>query len=75
MKNRLAKCFDIKDMGKLHHFLGMKVKQDESTGRVWIRQPGYTEKLLKRFGMDQAKPMRRHSCGLKQQAHESYGKG
>ena len=34
VKNRLAKRFDIKDMGKLHHFFGMKVKQDESTGSV-----------------------------------------
>ena len=25
--------------------------------RVWIGQPGHTEKLLKRFGMDQAKPI------------------
>ena len=57
MKDRLAKRFDIKDMGKLHHFLGMKVKQDETTGRVWIGQPGYTVKLLKRFRMDQAKPI------------------
>ena len=26
VKNKLAKCFDIKDLGNLHHFLGMKVK-------------------------------------------------
>ena len=25
MKNRHTKHFDIKDMGKLHHFFGMKV--------------------------------------------------
>ena len=51
VKNRLAKCFGIKDMGKLHHFLGMKVKQDESWSTGWIGQPGYIEKLLKRFGI------------------------
>ena len=54
IKNKLAKRFDIKDMGKLHHFQGMKIVQ-KSDGAVWIGQPGYTEKLLERFGMDQAK--------------------
>ena len=34
VKNKVAKCFDIKDMGRLHHFLGMKVEQNKSTGSV-----------------------------------------
>ena len=42
-------------MGRLHHFLGMKIVQDETTGSVWIGQPAYTETLLEKFGMDQAK--------------------
>ena len=57
VKKALAQKFDIKDMGKLHHFLGMKIIQDEATGKVWIGQPAYTESLLQRFGMEMAKPV------------------
>ena len=54
MKKELALQFDIKDMGRLHHFLGMKIVQDDTTGRVWIGQPACTEALLKKFGMEEA---------------------
>ena len=57
VKEALAQKFDIKDMGTLHYFLGIKVVQDEETGNIWIGQPAYTDALLKRFGMDQAKPV------------------
>lgn len=55
VKRALAKKFDIKDMGKLHHFLGMKIVQDKATGKVWIGQPAYTESLLQKFEMETAK--------------------
>ena len=55
VKKRLASRFDIKDLGKLHHFLGMKIVQDEATGSVWIRQPAYAESILKKFGMEKGK--------------------
>ena len=41
-------------MGKLHHFFGLKIVQDEATGTVWIGQPAYTRSLLQRFGMEEA---------------------
>ncbi len=57
VKQALAGKFDIKDMGKLHHFLGMKIVQDEATGKIWMGQPAYTESLLQRFGMEAANPV------------------
>ena len=54
-KQGLCRKFDVKDLGKLHHFLGMKVVQDEVSGDVWIGQPGYVGKVLNRFGMQEAK--------------------
>lgn len=57
VKKGLAEKFDIKDLGKLHHFLGMKVIQDEPTGRVWIGQPSYANEILQKFGMEMAKPV------------------
>lgn len=56
-KQILAKRFDIKDMGKLHYFLGMKIVQNDQTGEVWVGQPAYTESLLQKFGMENAKPV------------------
>ena len=47
--------FAIKDLGKFHHFLGMKIKQDEATWSVWIGQPAYTEPIQMTFGMKNAK--------------------
>ena len=45
VKQAIAKHFDIKDMGKLHYYLGMKVVQNDKTNDVWIGQPVYTEAL------------------------------
>ena len=53
----LAKRFDIKDMGKLHYFLGMKVVQNNEGNMVCI-QPAYTHNLLQKFGMGNAKPVK-----------------
>lgn len=57
VKSALSSKFDIKDMGKMHHFLGMTVVQDEAQGCVWISQPAHTENLLKNFGMQDCKPV------------------
>ncbi len=43
------------NVGKLHHFLGMKIIQDESSGDVWIGQPAYTDKVIRKYGMQDAK--------------------
>jgi hypothetical protein len=56
VKDTLTKKFDIKDMGELHYFLGMKIQLDK-TGDVWIGQPAYAESLLRKFGMSEAKPV------------------
>ena len=55
VKKALGAKFNIKDMGKLHYFLGMNIQQDEKTGNVWIGQPAYVESILKKFGMNNSK--------------------
>lgn len=51
VKDALSQRFDIKNLRKLHHFLGVTVEQDEENGRVWIGQSTYTRTLLEKFGM------------------------
>ena len=58
VKQALSQQFQVKDMGELHYFLGVRVIQDPSTGSVWIGQQSYTENVLRRFGMENSKPIR-----------------
>ena len=51
----ISESFDIKDMGKLHYFLGVKIAYSGS-GKIWIGQPAYTVEVLKRFQMENSKP-------------------
>ena len=55
-KKGLAERFDVKDMGELHHFLGIKEIQNPQTGEVWICQEAYAQKVLQKFGAN------KHSC-------------
>ena len=56
VKTALSASFDIKDLGKLHHFLGMNILHEDEKGEIWIGQPIYTENLLKKYGMENSKP-------------------
>ena len=55
IKQSIAERFDVKDMGVLNYFLGMQVIQ--KSRKVWIGQPTYAEKVLSKFGMDNARPV------------------
>ena len=57
VKEELSKKFDMKDLGPLHHFLGVTVIQDQLSESIWIGQPMYTEKILHRFDMHNSKPV------------------
>ena len=52
-KKLFACKFEMKDMGRLHYFLGVRIVQNE--GNVWIRQDRYLEEVLRKFGMQNAK--------------------
>ena len=55
VKKALAKQFEVKDLGELHYFLGMKFVQDQKSGEVWIDQPAYAKNIVQHFGMEHAK--------------------
>ena len=56
VKENLSNKFDIKDLGELKYFLGIKVEQNKESGSISIGQPAYTENLLKGLGMQDSKP-------------------
>jgi hypothetical protein len=48
--------FEMSMMGELRYFLGFQIKQLEDG--MFISQTKYTHDLLKKFGMDKAKPIK-----------------
>ena len=55
VKQALAHQFQVKDMGELHYFLGVKVVRDKESGDVWIGQPAYATSVLQKYGIMKAK--------------------
>ena len=58
IKKMLSARFEVKDICLPHHFLGVKVLQDQAKRSVWIGQPTYINTLLERFGMENSKPVK-----------------
>ncbi len=55
-KLALGEKFDVKDLGWLHYFLGIKIAEDVNTGNLRMGQPTYyIEKVLQKFGITEAK--------------------
>lgn len=57
MKNILHKEFKMKDLGLISDFLGINVKQNFENGITVLSQRNYLENVLKRFNMENCKPM------------------
>ncbi len=55
IKRELSSRIDIKDLGKLIHFLGVSVVQNDQG--TWMGQPAYTERLLEKMKMSDCKPV------------------
>jgi hypothetical protein len=54
-KHELASEFDMKDLGMMHYFLGLKVWQ--RTDEIFLSQRKYTVEILRRFGILDCKSM------------------
>jgi hypothetical protein len=53
-KEAIKKFVNIKELGKLHFLLGIKITRDRKTLSMKLDQSLYTANILKRFGMDTA---------------------
>lgn len=54
-KRDLATKFEMKDLGLMHYFLGLEVWQ--SDGEIFLGQGKYAMEILKRFRMQDCKPV------------------
>lgn len=57
LKTMLNKEFKMKDLGQISEFLGIHVKQNLENGITTLSQRNYLENVLKRFNMENCKPM------------------
>jgi len=59
-KKELRSSYEIKDLGEAKYILGMKIERTDD-GSIKLSQRAYSERVLERFGMAEAKP---HSTPL-----------
>ena len=55
VKHELASYLDVKDMGQLRSFLGIRFTLTDNG--AWLDQSGYVMHILKRFGMENSRPV------------------
>lgn len=58
VKQQLAKYFEMKSLGAAKQILGMRITRDID-GVIFLSQAEYVKKVLARFGMSGAKPVKR----------------
>ena len=56
VKKALEATFHMEDRGRLHWFLGLRIRREKD--KVTVDQERYIEIMLERFQMDQCKPSR-----------------
>lgn len=54
IKRKLREAFDIRDMGSLHHCLGIRFSH--VGGEMTLSQESYVDNLIKNFNMEECKP-------------------
>jgi hypothetical protein len=52
VKIQLAKCFDIRDLGPVAWFLGIRILRDRQERKIWLCQDTYIQKLAKSFNIE-----------------------
>jgi hypothetical protein len=57
IKEELNQKFEMKDLGELHFFLGMEVERNCDERLLRINQIKYLKEILKRFRMEECKPI------------------
>ena len=57
LKRKLANSFAMKDLGAAKQILGMRITRDRKNHKLTLSQSEYIEKVLKRFNMQNEKPV------------------
>ncbi|CAM8916902.1 unnamed protein product [Rhodiola kirilowii] len=75
LKEQLNSSFEMKDLGPAKKILGMQILRNLKQGTLFLKQQGYVEKVLTKFGMGNAKsvltPIAQHFRFHKDQSPQS----
>ncbi|KAH9726513.1 Integrase catalytic domain-containing protein [Citrus sinensis] len=55
LKARLAREFEMKDLGPANKILGMQIHRDRNNMKIWVSQKNYLKKILRHFNMQDCK--------------------
>jgi hypothetical protein len=55
-KRKIGNIWDIKDVGEMEYFLGMRVQQDLQAGTICLSQCPYWKHVLRKFHINQVTP-------------------
>jgi Reverse transcriptase (RNA-dependent DNA polymerase) len=65
----MKKKFEMTDLGLMSYFLGLEIKQGDEG--IFVSQEGYAKGILKRFKMEDCKPVSTPvDCGVKLSRHD-----
>uniref|UniRef100_A0A2N9F1D9 Reverse transcriptase Ty1/copia-type domain-containing protein n=1 Tax=Fagus sylvatica TaxID=28930 RepID=A0A2N9F1D9_FAGSY len=56
----LGSKFEMKDMGPANYVLGIRISRDRDSKLIYLDQENYLEKVLKRFKIEDCRPMSTH---------------
>ena len=56
LKTSLESRFEMKDLSALHYCFGINAIQDKEKGCVWIHQKQYIQRMLQKYGPEDANP-------------------
>ncbi len=57
LKSELEKEFEMSDLGELHYCLGVEFERNRAARTITMSQRNYIEEVLKRFNMEDCKPV------------------
>lgn len=55
MHNALAERYELRNLGPVRHYLGMRIIRCRRTRRIWISQDTYIEEIVHKYGMSNSK--------------------
>ena len=58
VKQQLSSKFDVKYIRPTHFILGMEIKRDRASKKLWLSHQKYVEGILKRFNMQDCRPVK-----------------
>ena len=57
LKAKLAREFNMKDLGLANKILGLQIHRDRGNRKIWLSQKNYLKKVLMHFSMNYSKPI------------------